>query len=66
MHGSSSSWDMYWHLEGVHIQAEATAQFFYQDCETLMVKFDSPQWRTLRDLAICQLYKKKGFGLDDL
>ena len=57
----------YWHLEGVHTLAEAQAQLFYQDCETLMVVSDWSQCRTVRDLAICQLYKNRdNFGLADL
>lgn len=50
---------MNWHLEGVHIQAEAAAQFFYQDCETPMKNIKRPG-----NLSAVQ--KKKGFGLDDL
>ena len=56
----------YWHLEGIHIPAEAQAQLFYQDRETLMVVFDWFQCRTVRDLAICQLYKRDNFVLADL
>ena len=49
----------YWHLEVVHILAEAQAQLFYQDHETPMVVFDWFQCRTVRDLAIYQLNNKE-------